>query len=179
MRPVAPGFETFVYALEGARRCRATFPLGEGAWRTCRRRRVEVEPATRTARLLVVKRRYECTPGLATRRARAGHRDDVPWADTTWPASAAGSSSPSTTRLRLRDVAARLRPGRRPSVTEIHDEEHGLYMTAGGGTYVLDGDEHEVEAGDFIYMPPTARRVRAGREGAEYLLYKDTWRDGF
>ena len=37
---------------------------------------------------------------------------------------------------------------------EIHDEEHGLYMTAGGGDYHLDGDTHEVERGDFIYMAP-------------------------
>ena len=37
---------------------------------------------------------------------------------------------------------------------EVHDEEHGLYMTAGGGTYLLERDEHEVTAGDFIYMAP-------------------------
>jgi (S)-ureidoglycine aminohydrolase len=63
--------------------------------------------------------------------------------------------------------------------TEIHDEEHGLYMTAGSGTYVLDGDEHEVAAGDFIYMPPYCPQGFAAAEPAEYLLYKDTWRDGF
>jgi (S)-ureidoglycine aminohydrolase len=64
--------------------------------------------------------------------------------------------------------------------TEIHDEEHGLYMTAGGGTYLLDGDEHEVAADDFIYMPPYCPQgFTAAGDGAEYLLYKDTWRDGF
>ena len=54
-------------------------------------------------------------------------------------------------------------------------------MTAGGGTYFLDGDEHEVEAGDFIYMAPYCPQgfTATGREPAEYLLYKDTWRDGF
>ena len=37
---------------------------------------------------------------------------------------------------------------------EVHDEEHGLYMTAGAGLYFLDGALHEVEAGDFVYMAP-------------------------
>src|SRR5918995_730956 len=70
-------------------------------------------------------------------------------------------------------------PGVGLPFTEIHDEEHGLYMTAGSGTYVLDGDEHEVAAGDFIYMAPYCPQGFTAVEAAEYLLYKDTWRDGF
>ena len=51
---------------------------------------------------------------------------------------------------------------------------------AGGGTYLLEADEHEVAAGDFIYMAPYCpQSFVAGDEGAEYLLYKDVWRDGF
>ena len=45
-------------------------------------------------------------------------------------------------------------------------------MTAGGGTYLLEDDEHEVAEGDFIYMPPYCPQgFASGREGAEYLLY--------
>ncbi len=63
---------------------------------------------------------------------------------------------------------------------EIHDEEHGLYMTSGGGLYHLDGDEHDVSADDFIYMAPYCPQgFRAGGEGGSYLLYKDVYRDGF
>ena len=63
---------------------------------------------------------------------------------------------------------------------EIHDEEHGLYMTAGGGTYLLEEREVEVRAGDFIYMAPYCpQSFVAGDEPSEYLLYKDVWRDGF
>ncbi len=63
---------------------------------------------------------------------------------------------------------------------EIHDEEHGLYMTSGGGVYHLDGDEHDVHADDFIYMAPYCPQgFRAGVEGGSYLLYKDVYRDGF
>jgi (S)-ureidoglycine aminohydrolase len=63
---------------------------------------------------------------------------------------------------------------------EIHDEEHGLYMTSGGGLYHLDGDEHDVLADDFIYMSPYCPQgFRAGAAGGSYLLYKDVYRDGF
>lgn len=62
---------------------------------------------------------------------------------------------------------------------EIHDEEHGLYMTDGGGTYALDGEQHTVAAGDFIYMAPYCPQwFRAGDAGGEYLLYKDVYRSG-
>ena len=39
----------------------------------------------------------------------------------------------------------------------------------------------EVERDDFIYMAPYCPQgfTATGREPAEYLLYKDTWRDGF
>jgi (S)-ureidoglycine aminohydrolase len=63
---------------------------------------------------------------------------------------------------------------------EIHDEEHGLWMTAGSGTYHLDGEDLRVERNDFIYMAPYCpQSFVAGSQGGEYLLYKDGWRDGF
>jgi (S)-ureidoglycine aminohydrolase len=63
---------------------------------------------------------------------------------------------------------------------EIHDEEHGLYMTAGSGTYGLDGELHEVQLGDFIYMAPYCPQwFGSGANGGEYLLYKDVYRTGF
>ena len=66
-------------------------------------------------------------------------------------------------------------------VGQVHDEEHGLWMTEGAGTYVLGRDEHEVQADDFIYMAPYCPQgFTASAAGpAEYLLYKDVWRDGF
>jgi (S)-ureidoglycine aminohydrolase len=38
-----------------------------------------------------------------------------------------------------------------------------------------------VHAGDFIYMAPYCPQsfVASGTEPAEYLLYKDVYRDGF
>ena len=54
-------------------------------------------------------------------------------------------------------------------------------MTAGAGVYLLDGDRHEVGRDDFIYMAPYCPQsfVATGAEPAEYLLYKDVYRDGF
>ena len=72
-------------------------------------------------------------------------------------------------------------PGLGLDKVEIHDEEHGLYMTAGAGHYHLDEDILEVVRDDFIYMAPYCPQsfVATGSEPAEYLLYKDVYRDGF
>jgi len=69
-------------------------------------------------------------------------------------------------------------PGSAFSMVEIHDEEHGLFMTAGGGLYLLEEREHLVERDDFIYMAPYCpQSFRAdATTGAEYLLYKNIFR---
>jgi (S)-ureidoglycine aminohydrolase len=78
-------------------------------------------------------------------------------------------------------IRMRFEPGVDLLMTELHDEEHGLYMTAGRGLYLLGADLHEVREGDFIYMAPYCPQsfVADPVVGAEYLLYKDTYRDGF
>ena len=78
-------------------------------------------------------------------------------------------------------IRMRFAPGTDLAMTEIHDEEHGLWMTAGAGLYLLGGDVHPVASGDFIYMAPYCPQsfVADGEIGAEYLLYKDINRDGF
>ncbi len=61
---------------------------------------------------------------------------------------------------------------------EIHDEEHGLFMTGGDGVYTLEHANHDVRADDFIYMAPYCPQgFVAGPHGAEYLLYKDVYRE--
>jgi (S)-ureidoglycine aminohydrolase len=87
--PVAPGFETFLYALEGG----ASAAAG-GAELSLRAGAFAYIPATESftvsaggepARLLMVKRRYEPWPGLGAPGLLAGHRDDEPFADTPVP----------------------------------------------------------------------------------------------
>jgi (S)-ureidoglycine aminohydrolase len=183
-RPVAPGFETFLYGLEGD--ASATV---DGTPLSLRAGAFAYLPSTATyelrggpARLLMVKRRYEPAPGHAEPGPISGHRDDEPFADTPVPGFRRRELLPTTDpafdfamSLLAFDAGVGL------DNIEVHDEEHGLYMTAGAGLYFLDGALHEVEAGDFIYMAPYCPQgfTATGREPAEYLLYKDTWRDGF
>ena len=184
-RPVEPGFETFLYGLEGDAAVLSggdalalhpggfVYLPGDDAY--------HVAAGEHPSRLLIVKRRYEPTPGHDAPAARNGHREDVPWAETALPGFRRRELLPTTDpafdfnmSLLAFDAGVGL------DKVEIHDEEHGLYMTAGGGTYLLEDRELEVRAGDFIYMAPYCpQSFVAGDEPAEYLLYKDVWRDGF
>jgi (S)-ureidoglycine aminohydrolase len=184
-RPVAPGFETFLYALEG----QATVLIGgevlalpAGAFAYLPGDDgYDVAAGDAPAQLLMVKRRYEPFPGAEAPRLRSGHRDDEPFADTDVPGFRRRELLPTTDpafdfnmSLLAFDAGVGL------DKVEIHDEEHGLYMTAGGGTYLLEERRFEVQAGDFIYMAPYCpQSFVAGDEPSEYLLYKDVWRDGF
>jgi (S)-ureidoglycine aminohydrolase len=186
--PVAAGFESFLYVLKGEFSLSAEGldqRLVPGSW--C------YLPADVTfgfeaagehpAELLWVKRRYESWAGLEPPVALCGHREDGPFAD-----------DPNVPGLRRRELLdptdprydfnislLAFDPGVGLDKVEIHDEEHGLYMTAGAGIYHLDGAEHEVGEDDFIYMAPYCPQsfVATGDGVAEYLLYKDVYRDGF
>ncbi len=184
-RAVEPGWETFLYALEGeaavlsgedVRALHAggfVYLPGDDVY--------EIAAGDQPARLLIVKRRYEPFPDLAAPRALAGHRDDEPFQNTDVPGFRRRELLPTTDpAFDFNMSLLAFDPGVGLDKVEIHDEEHGLYMTAGGGTYLLEDRRFEVQAGDFIYMAPYCpQSFVAGDEPAEYLLYKDVWRDGF
>jgi (S)-ureidoglycine aminohydrolase len=131
--------------------------------------------------MLWLKRPYEPVDGLGVPGFVVGNRDDAPFAAT------------ATDGVRRRELLPVDEPERDFAMSilrfdggcglpqvEIHDEEHGLWMTAGGGTYFLDGEDVRVERNDFVYMAPYCpQSFVAGSQGGEYLLYKDAWRDGF
>jgi len=180
-RPIAPGFDTFIYVLDGvAALGEAALPAGGYAY----------IPATEgyalaagegTARVLVVKRPPNPVAGLAPPGARTGHRDDEPFAATPVPGFTRRELLPvDDPAFSFAMSLLRFEAGVGLPNVEIHDEEHGLYVVAGEGEYLLGTDRHAVQAGDFIYMAPYCPQgFRAGAVAAEYLLYKDTWRDGF
>ena len=185
-RPVAPGFETFLYGLEGAARATVEgmeLPLGTGAFAylpASAAFTLAAGPAD--ARLLMLKRRYEPCPDRTAPELLAWHRDEEPFADT--PVAGFRRRELLPTDDPAFDFAMSLLAfdaGVGLDNIEVHDEEHGLYMTAGAGLYFLDGELYEVQAGDFVYMAPYCPQgfTATGRGPAEYLLYKDTWRDGF
>jgi (S)-ureidoglycine aminohydrolase len=184
--PVVAGSETFLYALDGDATARVEggdLSLRAGAFAYLPESAAfELSAGAAPARLLMVKRRYQAWPGRDAPRLLAGHRDDEPFADTPVPGfrrrellPVADPAFDFNMSLLAFDAGVGL------DNIEIHDEEHGLYMTAGAGLYFLDGELFEVERDDFIYMAPYCPQgfTATGREPAEYLLYKDVWRDGF
>jgi (S)-ureidoglycine aminohydrolase len=181
---VGPGFEHFLFGLAGDARVELAdrdFELGPGGFAYVPATRDFALQARAGGQLLWIKRRYEPEPGIAAPEAFGGHRDGVESTQTPVPG------------LRRAELLPTLDPAFDFNITlmqfapdvglpqiEIHDEEHGLYMTAGAGLYSLDGEDHDVRAGDFIYMAPYCPQgFRAYAAGAEYLLYKDVFRDGF
>jgi (S)-ureidoglycine aminohydrolase len=133
------------------------------------------------AELLWVKRPYEPWPGLDAPERDFGHRDDQPWRETGVPGFRRRELlDPLDARHDFNMSLLAFDPGTGLDKIEIHDEEHGLYMTAGGGTYHLDGEDFPVRRDDFVYMAPYCpQSFLAADEPSEYLLYKDVFRDGF
>jgi (S)-ureidoglycine aminohydrolase len=185
VRPFEPGFETFLYGLEGDAAVLSggdalalhaggfVYLPGDDAY--------HVAAGEHPALLQIVKRRYETHPDLPAPRVLSGHRDDEPFADTDVSGFRRRELLPTTDpAFDFNMSLLAFDSGVGLDKVEIHDEEHGLYMTAGGGTYLLEDRELEVRAGDFIYMAPYCpQSFVAGDEPSEYLLYKDVWRDGF
>jgi (S)-ureidoglycine aminohydrolase len=181
--PIDPGFEHFLFGLSGDAVLTAAgraHPLGAGNFAYLPDD-VTFELAG-AGRLLCIKRRYEPTGDRAAPALRSGHRDNVPVS----PTPVAGLTrqellDPGDEAFDFNMSLLRFEPGVALDRVEIHDEEHGLYMTAGSGLYLLGSRHHEVRAGDFIYMAPYCPQsfVSTGNEPAEYLLYKDVYRDGF
>jgi (S)-ureidoglycine aminohydrolase len=185
-RTTEPGFETFLYGLDGATVATTDgdrFPLGAGGFAYLPpTASYELDAGDEPARLLLLKRRYEPTADAPAPGALAGHRDDEPFADTPVPGFRRRELLPvDDPAFDFNMSLLAFDPGVGLATVEIHDEEHGLYMTAGGGVYLLEDERHEVREGDFIYMAPYCPQsfVATGDGPAEYLLYKDVWRDGF
>lgn len=134
-----------------------------------------------TAGCVWIKRRYEAADGWSAPDLVVGHVDQVP-AETGENGVARRELLPAEDpAFDFNMSLLRFSPGLGLGQVEIHDEEHGLLMLTGAGTYHLDGLDLDVRADDFIYMAPYCPQgFTAGPENAaEYLLYKDVFRDGF
>ena len=149
---IASGYETFLYALAGVASLlvdRRELPLAGGRLRLparvgvvqAVRRRAAGDAAAGQAAVRAVS-------GLDAPGLLSGHRADEPFADTPVPGFRRRELLPPgdpafdfNMSLLAFDAGVGL------DNIEVHDEEHGLYMTAGAGLYFLDGELLEVEAG--------------------------------
>ncbi len=70
-------------------------------------------------------------------------------------------------------------PGIYFGFVESHIMEHGLYMLEGSGIYWLNGNYHDVQKNDYIYMAPYCPQFyyATGWVKGRYLLYKEVNRD--
>ena len=185
-RPLEPGFEQFFYVLDGA----AELTLDGTAQRLQPGAFAYVAAAAAAslraldgpARVLWTKRRYEPYPGVEAPQSFSGHRDDQPFGETSVPGLTRRELIPPQNPAHDFNISLiAFEPGVLFRLVEVHDEEHGLYMTAGRGIQWLAGDFREVEQDDFVYMAPYCPQYfyATGWRRTEYLLYKDTYRDGF
>jgi (S)-ureidoglycine aminohydrolase len=181
---LGPQFEHFLFGLGGDAAVVSggdVLQLGEGGF-------VYVPPSMRfdlrahgAGSLLWIKRVYQRWPSLGPPDPVSGHVTQL----EAISGGVAGLSrrellDPADAAFDFNMSLMSFDPGAGLPQIEIHDEEHGLYMTTGGGAYHLDGEQHDVQAGDFVYMAPYCPQgFVAGPGGAGYLLYKDVYRDGF
>lgn len=67
---------------------------------------------------------------------------------------------------------ARIPPGKESFVYHSHErEEEWLYILSGTGTAEIDGEEHEVGAGDFMGFPTPSVAHHLRNSGGEDLVY--------
>ena len=181
--PMNDGLEHFIYILEGAVALTVegtSRELGEGgyAWLPPGMTYGLENNQDITSRVLWLRRRYKEVEGLAIPEAIIASEKDVPALpeDTYLEQNLIPYKDPAF------DMGVNLlsfEPGVYFGFVESHVMEHGLYMLAGRGLYWLNGDYHEVQANDFIYMAPYCPQFfyATGWETGRYLVYKDVNRD--
>jgi (S)-ureidoglycine aminohydrolase len=183
--PVGGDFEHFVFVLDGTVKTLVdglarTMTPGTFIYLPDDQALVLENDSDALCRVLWIKRRYEPLPGFA--RPPAVFDDSAGFTEEEhpfglWRRELLPANDP---RHDFTMSIMRFEPNGDLGVVEMHEEEHGLYMTAGGGTYLLEDAQLPVEREDFIYMAPYCPQgFLAGPDGGEYLLYKDTMRDGF
>lgn len=183
IKPIGDGLEHFWFVLEGGIELavdgvKRELDGGGYAWlppgMTYQLRNQKASPS----RVIWLRRRYEKLQGLVVPDPIIANEREV-------------SALPQDTYLEQHlipyenpafDLAINLlnfEPGIYFGFVESHVMEHGLYMLAGRGIYWLNGDYHEVQAGDFIYMAPYCPQFfyATGWEKGRYLVYKDVNRD--
>jgi len=182
-KPARDDLEHFWYVLEGSAQLvvngtRHGLETGGFAWLPPGTSYELANATDGTSRVLWLRRRYEPVEGLAVPAPFITHEKDIPALpeDTYLEQHLIPYENPAF------DMGVNLlnfQPGVYFGFVESHVMEHGLYMLAGRGIYWLNGDYHEIQANDFIYMAPYCPQFfyAMGWETGRYLVYKDVNRD--
>ena len=125
----------------------------------CRRARRTPCAHSATARAAVIEKPYEPQSGAAAPQIVVGNESSVAnrRVDGRSMPCAFARSCPTDRAYDFAVNTMTYDPGAALSMVEIHVMEHGLLMLEGGGIYRLGDSWYPVEAGDFIWMAPTAR----------------------
>jgi (S)-ureidoglycine aminohydrolase len=174
--------EQFLYVLSGELRTNVggeEHDLRAGGFEYCPAGTTLALRDASAARVLRIHRHWSPSPDGVQPGPRRGHRDECDAGETPVAGLTRRELLPTDDpAFDFTMSIMRFAPGIGLDQVEIHDEEHGLYMLDGGGVYLLGTDSHDVGADDFIYMAPYCPQgFVAGDDGAEYLLYKDIFRD--
>ena len=125
-----------------------------------------------------IRKRYEIVDGIGFPEffvknerdieAIAMHKDDNSWTTTRFV-------DPADLRHDMHVNIVNFKPGGLIPFLETHVMEHGIYILQGRGTYRLNEDWVEVQAGDFLWLRAFCPQAcyTDGPEDFRYLLYKD------
>lgn len=176
-------FEQFLYVLEGSLDFKFSgkttrFEKGGYAWLPPMSDFAFSNPGESVSRVLWLRRKYMPAPGLSVPAPIISREQDVAAfpEDTYMEQHLIPYENPA---FDLGINLLNFNPGVYFGAPESHIMEHGMYQLAGRGIYWLNGDYHEIQANDFIYMAPYCPQFfyATGWEGSRYLIYKDVNRD--
>lgn len=181
--PIDENLEQFLYVLEGGLDLSLdgkTHPLSDGcySWLPPQRPYEFVNKGSTTSRVLWLRRKYKPLAGHAVPEPIVAHeRDAEPFPEDTYMEQHLVPYEDIA-----HDMAFNLltfEPGEYFPFVESHIMEHALYMLKGTALYVLNGDYHEVQQDDFIYMAAYCPQFAfaTGWGQMRYMVYKDVNRD--
>jgi (S)-ureidoglycine aminohydrolase len=172
--------ETFYFVVSGGGKINGQQNLKSGSFGLVPPNAPAVFRAEQTLRMIVLRKRYEPTPGIDLFKAVHGHESQIKkeiWAAN--PHSLLQTLIPDEFAFDLAMNIFTFDPGFGLPVVETHVMEHGLYFLAGKGLYYLEDHWLEVQQDDFIWMGPYCPQsfYATGGEPSRYIYYKNVNRD--
>ncbi|HUI69307.1 MAG TPA: (S)-ureidoglycine aminohydrolase [Spirochaetia bacterium] len=157
-----------------------THTLGEGGYALVSPKSDFHVVARERTRLLLLRKRYEPTAGVALYETLIGDQADVN--GTVYcgdPGARLQELIPNDLSYDMAMNIFTFDTGHSLPVTETHVMEHGLYMLQGKGVYYLGESWMEVEATDFIWMGPFCPQsyYATGPVASRYIYYKNVNRE--